>query len=143
MHGRKKPSSLLEGTASTGREVQNLNEIRGMLSERRRKQRRAQELAEIMRLLSQHFLVEWLSPFEALSGANVLVIEDLYEILMFVPLQNLHLEVSRLLKSRPVQYLWCDGVYSQPLASAGRRRKLSSPKMSLLKVCIGILAHVE
>lgn len=67
LHGRKKQSRLLAATAETRRQLQSLKEIVEMMSERGRKQRRYQELGEILRHLSYHFWVERLSFLEELK----------------------------------------------------------------------------
>lgn len=58
-------------------------------------------------------------------------------------MHSLHTEVSRLLKTCLAQWLSYSDVYSHSLRPAGKRRELNSLKMSLLKACNRILAHVE
>lgn len=106
------------------------------------RQRRDQELTDILKLLSQHSLAKWPLLLGASSDEDVSVMENLYSILMFDQLHKFQLKVPRVLKSCPIQYLPCDDVYSQPLDSAEKRKKESSLKVSLLKARSGILPHM-
>lgn len=80
-----------------------------------------QKLDEITRLRLQHSLAEWTSFLGDWGGDDGLVMKDLYSVLSFDPLRNLHVEVSKLLKSRLMEYSSSDDLYSSPLGPAAIR----------------------
>lgn len=114
-----------------------------MVRERSQKQGRGQKLAKIVRLLSHHSLANCSLFLEELNGESSLVTEDSYSVNASKLLQNIPLGVSGLLKGYLIQCLSYNDVYSHPLWPAGKRSKLSTPKISLLEACHAILADVE
>lgn len=143
VRGRGSPSRVLSGTIETRRRVKELKEAAERMSGREERGRRREALNEIGCLLSAKSLAEWPSSLEELCGSGGLVVEDLYSMFTFEPLHNLHLGVSRLLKTCLVQYLSSDEIYSHPCGPNGKRKRLSSVRMALLRACNAILAHVE
>lgn len=76
--GRKKRSLILAATTETARQIQSLKEMAGLVCKRSLGQGRGQELAEIMRLMSQHFLADRPPFLEELSDEESPVMEGLH-----------------------------------------------------------------
>lgn len=93
----------MAATIETKRQIQSLKRVAGMVSERGQKQGRGRKLAEIVRLLSQHFLVEWPPFLEEFSGESGSVMEGSYSLSTFEPLHNLKLGVPKLSRSCLIQ----------------------------------------
>lgn len=142
-HGTKKQSCLEAATAETQRRVQSLKRAAEMVNKWGQRQGRGLELGELLTLLMQHTLEKQTSLLQEQSGEDGSVMENLYSIFTFKPLQNHQLQVFRLLKSSVVRSLSCDDLYSHRLGPAEKQRRLSSLKISLSKARGGILANVE
>lgn len=100
------------------------------------------KLAEVMRLLWQLSLAGWPSIFEELSDDGGRVIEYSDSTFTSELMQKIYLGVPRFLKSFLIQCLSCDDLYSHPLGPAEKWRKLNLLKISPLRLCHEILAHV-
>lgn len=143
MHNREWPKCLLAATAETRKQVQSLKGIFGTVSKQCQKQGCGQKLGEIIKLLTQHSLAEWLSFFEELSGEDGLVMEGLRSFFTTDLLYCLHGELLRLLKSCLNQFSQCHKFCSHPLGPTGKRKKPSLLKLLLLNVCNGTLTQAE
>lgn len=74
-------------------------------------------------LLSEQSLAERLLVPEDIQAGYGVAVEDLYSIFMFEALHNIHLEKSRLFKTRVIQYSSSAETYSPPGASLEIRRE--------------------
>lgn len=69
-------------------------------------------------------LSKWPSFLERMCAWKRVVAEDSYSLLTFESLYNLHLRTSRLLKTRLIQYLSLDGVFSHLEGPAENKKKV-------------------
>lgn len=91
-------------TMETRRMAKELQEKAGSLARGGRSRGLREQLDEIVILLSELSLAEWLSFLEEMRGGNGVVVEELCSIFTFEAFRNTHLVMSWLLKTCLVQY---------------------------------------
>lgn len=134
---------MMAAKTEVRRQVQSLKKIAETVSERCQRQGLGQKLVKETRLLSELSLIQWWTLLKERNGENGPVRKPAYSVFTLQPLHIRHLRVCRLFKSYLIQCLSCGDVYSHPLEPAGRRKKLSFPKIPVLKACIRILPNGE
>lgn len=97
--GKTRLSSVLTAKTDTKGQVQILEQIAEMVSERGPMQGRSQRVGRIMRLHSQHSLAKCPSLLEDLSSRDGSVMRHLRFKSTFKSLHSLHFEVAKLLKT--------------------------------------------
>lgn len=97
VQGRKSSNRLLSATTDKRRRVENLKET-VRIKKRSQKRRRCWTLKDVSNLSSKKSLAEWPSFSEVMCRETDLMMEDVYLVFTFEPLQDLHLRVFKLLQ---------------------------------------------
>lgn len=71
------------------------------------------------------------------------MVKDLYSIFTTVPSHRSYMRGPELLTARLNIFLFSDETYSHAGGPPGKKKRLSPVKLSLIKACSGIPAHIE
>ena len=134
------PTRDMSQTMSIRREVKDL--INSLNTMRQGPRRRA-----VLEAAAEKLDAASLSPvpsfLEELYCVGNIVPNDAYSIFTFEPLHNLHLGISKLLKTCTIQLLSSDDLYTHPTKNSRQQRKFSSIKNKVLRSCNALLAAIE
>lgn len=142
-NGKNDASRILAATAKTRGAVQSLKQFAGMCMENDEQKQTSWALNKISSLLSGKSLKKYLSFLGESCGKYSPVTENSDSMFTFDVLQNLQLEVWKLLKSYSICVFLSSTVNSRSFEISRKQKSLSSLQTSLLGACDGIPVHVE